>query len=80
MYKQLNCPKCGEWGQVIHIGSVNLSMQCSSCKTRWKTENSVCPICGNMNNYPKDGTCLKCYEEAYNKKHGIVEEIESWEG
>ena len=78
MDRQLNCPKCGKWGQVVFAGSVNLTMECSSCKTRWKIENiGVCLICDNMNNYPKDGVCLKCYEKTYNKKRGIVDEIKS---
>ena len=58
------CPKCGKWGQVAHAGTVNVSIACSSCKTRWKVEQGTCPHCGKMNKYATDGTCLECYSIA----------------
>lgn len=58
-----NCPKCGKWGQVVYASKENVSIQCSSCNTRWKVEQGVCPICGKLNKYAMDGTCLECYEK-----------------
>ena len=59
-----NCEKCGKpgfigiYGRVKYDGTLELNCTCGH---KWRSVSGICDECGEVNGFPGNGTCTKCY-------------------